>query len=200
MGSVAVNIKTDNYPAETSWTIQDNCGAGLVGSGSGYSAANADVSELLCLPDSEYTFTISDQYGDGICCGYGQGSYSLIVDGSLVKSGGQFTSSDDYTFGSCSGEPPVTQNPTSQPTALPTKNPTPQPTNQPVTLDPTKMPSVPPTKNPTSQPTGQPSRNPTNDPTSQPSNPLTNEPTSEPSSSPSKTPVPTQHSSQRMDQ
>merc|ERR1712176_1278693 len=155
--SVAVNIKTDNYPAETSWTIQDNCGAGLVGSGSGYSAANADISELLCLPDSEYTFTISDQYGDGICCGYGQGSYSLIVDGSLVKSGGQFTSSDDYTFGSCSGEPPVTQNPTSQPTALPTKNPTPQPTNQPVTLDPTKMPSVLPTKNPTLQPTGQPS-------------------------------------------
>merc|ERR1719221_2167400 len=186
--SVAVNIKTDNYPAETSWTIQDKCGAGLVGSGSGYTAANADISELLCLPDSEYTFTISDQYGDGICCGYGQGSYSLIVDGSIVKSGGQFTSSDDYTFGSCSGEPPVTQNPTSQPTALPTKNPTPQPTNQPVTLNPTKMPSVPPTKNPTLQPTGQPSRNPTNHPTSQPSNPPTNEPTSEPSSPPSKTP------------
>ena len=46
--------------------------------------------------------------------GYGNGSYSLIVDGSLVKSGGQFASSDDYTFGLCSGEPPVTQNPTSQ--------------------------------------------------------------------------------------
>merc|ERR1712176_1112109 len=188
MGSVAVNIKTDNYPAETSWTIQDNCGAGLVGSGSGYSAANADVSELLCLPDSEYTFTISDQYGDGICCGYGQGSYSLTVDGSLVKSGGEFTSSDDYTFGSCSGGPPVTQNPTSQPTALPTKNPTPQPTDQPVTLNPTKMPTLQPTGQPSRNPTNDPTSQPSNDPTSQPSNPLTNEPTSEPSSSPSKTP------------
>jgi len=123
-----------------------------------------------------------------MCCGYGQGSFTLIVDGSFAKSGGQFASSDEYTFGSCSGEPPVTQNPTSQPTALLTKNPTSQPTDQPVTLNPTEMPSALSTKNPTLQPTRQPSRNPTNQPTSQPFSSPTNEPTSEPSNSPSKTP------------
>merc|ERR1712157_251690 len=150
--SVAVNIKTDNYPAETSWTIQDNCGAGLVGSGSGYSAPNADVSELLCLPDSEYTFTISATYGDGIFCGYGNGLYSLIVDGSLVKSGGQFTSSDDYTFGSCSGEPPVTQNPTSQSTNTPSAVPSS------VTSDlPSMMPSFEPSMSPSDTPSVVPS-------------------------------------------
>ena len=66
--------------AETSWTIQDNCGAGMVGSGSGYSERNADISELLCLPESEYTFTISDAYGDGICCGRSDNLRYLICN------------------------------------------------------------------------------------------------------------------------
>merc|ERR1712176_1599078 len=149
---------------------------------------NADISELLCLPDSEYTFTISDQYGDGICCGYGQGSYSLTVDGSLVKSGGQFASSDDYTFGLCSGEPPVTQNPTSQPTELPTKNPTPQPTNQPITLNPTKIPSVLPTKNPTRQSTNTPSAVPSSVTSDSPSMMPSSEPSISPSDAPSAAP------------
>jgi len=187
--SITVNIKTDNYPVETSWTIQEECGAGLIASGSGYSS-NTDISESLCLPNSEYTFTITDSYGDGICCGYGQGSFSLVVDGSVAKSGGEFTTSDEYTFGSCSGESPVTPNPTSQPTKLPTKNPTSQPTNQPVTPAPSSKPTSLPTNFPTTfEPTYQPSLNPTESATSEPSSKPTPNPTEAVTPAPSSNPT-----------
>ena len=33
-----------------------------------------------CLPDGCYDFVIYDSYGDGICCSYGIGSYTLTDD------------------------------------------------------------------------------------------------------------------------
>ncbi|MAV42803.1 MAG: hypothetical protein CMC32_04880, partial [Flavobacteriaceae bacterium] len=46
-----------------------------------------------------YTFTIYDAYGDGICCGYGVGSYSITDDsGNTIISGGEFSSVDTSTF------------------------------------------------------------------------------------------------------
>lgn len=45
-----------------------------------------------------YTFTISDVYGDGICCQYGNGSYSLTADSTTLASGGSFGSSENTTF------------------------------------------------------------------------------------------------------
>lgn len=37
-----------------------------------------------------YTFILMDTFGDGICCGFGNGSYSLTVGGNEVASGGNF--------------------------------------------------------------------------------------------------------------
>jgi len=37
-----------------------------------------------------YNFTITDSFGDGICCTYGEGSYSVEVGGTVVASGGDF--------------------------------------------------------------------------------------------------------------
>ena len=37
-----------------------------------------------------YEFTLNDTWGDGICCVYGQGSYSISVEGEEVASGGDF--------------------------------------------------------------------------------------------------------------
>merc|ERR1712207_6192 len=144
----------------------------------------------------EYTFTISDTYGDGICCSYGNGSYSLIVDGSLVKSGGQFASSDDYTFGSCSGEPPVTQNPTSQstntPSAVPSSVtsdlPSMMPSSEP-SMSPSDMPSAVPSSltidSPSMMPSSEPSMSPSNTPSAAPSSVTSDSPSMMPSSEPS---------------
>ena len=37
-----------------------------------------------------YQFDISDQYADGMCCNYGEGSYAILVDGTEVATGGDF--------------------------------------------------------------------------------------------------------------
>ena len=37
-----------------------------------------------------YEFTLNDTWGDGICCAYGQGSYTISVEGEEVASGGDF--------------------------------------------------------------------------------------------------------------
>ncbi|MCO6487981.1 MAG: T9SS type A sorting domain-containing protein [Phaeodactylibacter sp.] len=96
-----LTIVLDNYPEETSWEVRD-AGNNIVASGGTY-GANPDgstVVEELCLPDGCYDFIIYDSYGDGICCAYGSGSYSLTddSDGSTLASGGSFGSSETTNF------------------------------------------------------------------------------------------------------
>merc|ERR1712157_488688 len=58
-------------------------------------------------------------YGDGICCGYGTGSYAITYGGDSIDTGnGQFGSSETLTFGSCSSD--ANPNPTAPPTPGPT--------------------------------------------------------------------------------
>ena len=45
-----------------------------------------------------YNFTITDSFGDGICCSYGEGSYSVSVDGVVVASGGDFADIESTSF------------------------------------------------------------------------------------------------------
>jgi PKD repeat protein len=95
---IRVNIIFDSYPTETSWQITDSTGA-VMASGGPYSQGNNSINELVCIPDGCYTFTVFDSYGDGLCCGYGNGSYNLIDTGNVVVgSGGQFNSQESVNF------------------------------------------------------------------------------------------------------
>ncbi len=97
-------LSTDNYGGETSWQLVSDS-SGTLYSGSGL-ASNTQYSEQWCLADGSYTFTIYDSYGDGICCGYGSGSYSLTLGGETVFSGGSFAASQSHSFtvGSSGGD------------------------------------------------------------------------------------------------
>jgi hypothetical protein len=55
----------------------------------------------ICLPNGEYNFTITDASNDGLCCGYGQGWYEIIVDRITVHTGGLFGSNETKTLGAC---------------------------------------------------------------------------------------------------
>jgi len=97
---VTLTLNVDNYPEETSWTITDD-GGSTVASGGLYSGTpdGSTVIETACLPDGCYTFTISDTFGDGICCSYGSGSYALEdAGGTLLASGGSFTNTEATNF------------------------------------------------------------------------------------------------------
>lgn len=92
---VTLSLNTDNYGSETSWTIKS--GSTTLHSGSGYSN-NRAYTETFCLADGNYTFTINDSYGDGICCSWGNGSYSLDAGSTNFASGGAFGSTESTSF------------------------------------------------------------------------------------------------------
>ncbi|WP_353780180.1 hypothetical protein [Winogradskyella sp. 3972H.M.0a.05] len=93
---LVLNIIFDTYPQETSWEIT-NSGGSVVASGDMY-AGETTLTEDLCLPDGCYTFTIFDSFGDGICCGYGDGSYEITLDGNVLISGGTFGADESQNF------------------------------------------------------------------------------------------------------
>ena len=102
-----IRIVTDNYPEETRWQITDSLN-NVVASGGPLSLVADTVNQLVCLRDGCYTFTITDSYGDGICCAYGNGSYAVFDSiGNVLDQGGQFTNSESFLF-CLNRTPPVT--------------------------------------------------------------------------------------------
>lgn len=94
---VLLEINFDNYPSETSWEIQNHLGH-VVASNSPYTNENF-VAEYLCLNAGCYSLVVKDQAGDGICCGYGNGSYGLKdIAGNILVDGASFTFSDSTNF------------------------------------------------------------------------------------------------------
>merc|ERR1711971_913617 len=140
--SSVLELTTDNYPGETAWNIKDSSGDEKY-NGSGYSDANTLHSINMCLASDEYTFTITDGYGDGICCSYGNGGYKITVDGTEVVNGGDFGNSDTETF--------TVNNPT--PSTAPVAPPTTAPVTSPIT-PPTTAPVTTPTTAPVTTPSG----------------------------------------------
>merc|ERR1712125_201055 len=97
---------------------------------------NTEYEEEECVLAAEYVFEIADSYGDGICCGYGSGSYSVEYNGVEVAAGGQFGQSQSTIFGSCNTDPTGTPG-TNDPTPAPI-DPTPAPIDPtPAPIDPT---------------------------------------------------------------
>lgn len=101
---VTVAITTDAYGSETTWDIKSSSGQTILAGGpyndltsSGTTPQTPQTTTLI--QDACYTFTIYDAYGDGICCGYGQGSYSVTDgNGHSLASGGQFDNEESAQF------------------------------------------------------------------------------------------------------
>ncbi len=98
--SVTITINTDNYGSETTWRLRDPNGT-VVASGGPYtdvSGGETFTETVNGLANGCHTFEIDDSYGDGICCSYGNGSFTITSSGTTLYSGGEFGSSDDRTF------------------------------------------------------------------------------------------------------
>lgn len=100
---LTLNLTLDNYGTETTWNIKNSAGA-IVKSGGPYTDGTTNRLQVVDLGITEndcYTFTINDQYGDGINSGYGVGGY-IIVDGlgdTIVNSDGKYTTSEVKKIG-----------------------------------------------------------------------------------------------------
>ena len=77
--TVTIELTTDRYGEETSWELTDRSGT-VQESGSGYDSST-DYEINRCVSAETCSFTIFDSVGDGICCAYGIGSYSVVRDG-----------------------------------------------------------------------------------------------------------------------
>ncbi len=99
-----LTLITDDYASETSWQLTNAQSQTLYSASS--LANNTTYTEDFCLAQGSYTFIINDSYGDGICCQYGQGSYSITSNGIVLASGGSFGSNEitDLVIGD-SGDP-----------------------------------------------------------------------------------------------
>jgi len=93
---VTFTILTDNYPGETTWSVTDAAGATIM-SGGPYSNTTT-YTTTACVETGCYDVTINDSYGDGICCAYGTGNYTITSDGNTLVSGGEFTSTETTNF------------------------------------------------------------------------------------------------------
>lgn len=88
---IIVQIIPDSYPAEISWQLTDQFSTVIA---SGYS-----VGDTICVPSGQcVNFTIYDSFGDGICCNYGNGSYTVYVDGIVGATGGNYASSESTSL------------------------------------------------------------------------------------------------------
>ena len=87
--------------SDMSWEIEDSEG-NVVASNSPYDesmATTTQVEEICDLADGSYTFVIYDEYGDGMCCKWNNGSYTLSTkDGLMIVSGGEFGASEKTLF------------------------------------------------------------------------------------------------------
>lgn len=90
--NITVTIVPDNYPAEISWDLRDGVSNFVIASG-GSVGGTYFVDPTLC-----YVFNMYDSYGDGICCAYGTGSYSVTLDGVVVASGGNYAFLESTSF------------------------------------------------------------------------------------------------------
>lgn len=93
---IVLNFAFDNYPEDIQWILSDDSG-NTVASGGNYTG-QTQATITNCLPNGCYTLTVNDSFGDGLCCQYGNGSYTLTHQGEVIASGSTFTSTQSTSF------------------------------------------------------------------------------------------------------
>ncbi|TVR83874.1 MAG: HYR domain-containing protein [Saprospirales bacterium] len=98
---ISIQIVLDQFPGETTWQLSDFQGNVLF-SGGNYPGMQFDtVNYQFCVPrEACFEFEIFDSFGDGICCFWGEGSYTVtnITSGAIVASGGEFRFQESTVF------------------------------------------------------------------------------------------------------
>lgn len=98
-----LQLTLDEYGSETTWEILDDAN-NVVHLGGPYldDQDGTIVSEEFCLDQGCYTVTIFDDYGDGMCCEYGEGNWTLYDgQGDVIytsETEGEFGDSESDNF------------------------------------------------------------------------------------------------------
>lgn len=88
--TVTLHITTDQYGSETTWQVMTQGGNEVLFSGGPYQDSQSTTEQYatMCLGTGCYDLHMSDAYGDGICCGYGNGDYEVLdADNTVLLNG-----------------------------------------------------------------------------------------------------------------
>ena len=104
---VQLNIMTDNYALETSWILLDQ-NNNIIDSGDSLTN-NTLYQNNYCLAYECYKFVINDSHGDGFCCNFGNGNFSITssIGNNQYVQNVPFTFTDTSYF--CLGNTIVTE-------------------------------------------------------------------------------------------
>jgi len=78
--TLTLQLNLDRYGSETTWVIRN--GSNIMASGGPYTsqAANGVYPQppiVVCVPNGCHELVVYDSWGDGICCAFGAGSFTL---------------------------------------------------------------------------------------------------------------------------
>jgi hypothetical protein len=101
--NITVEITTDQYGSETTWSICDDQLCYIAGgpyNDLSASGTTVQASTSYTFPaDACLVFKIEDSYGDGMCCNYGNGSFTVTdANGTILASGGSFGDKESVMF------------------------------------------------------------------------------------------------------
>ncbi|TDE55327.1 M43 family zinc metalloprotease [Flavobacterium sp. GT3P67] len=104
--TVNFSLQLDHYGTETTWKLTNTAGNILYEGGPYTDTGNetgplpALINTSFNLPNNDcYTFTIFDSQGDGICCDYGDGFYTLKTPtDQVIVSSGAFEGAESTKF------------------------------------------------------------------------------------------------------
>jgi len=84
MVAISTEIKFDNYPSDITWKMENTCYGGNVELDMGGPYPQTPEYEGKTKPvfntvtsNGSFKFTINDSFGDGLCCTYGNGGYTI---------------------------------------------------------------------------------------------------------------------------
>ncbi|MBC5861801.1 M43 family zinc metalloprotease [Flavobacterium turcicum] len=107
IASTIVNftLQNDRFGSETTWLLTNSAGTILYSGGPYTDIARAQplpapVKETFVLANNDcYTFTINDDAADGVCCDWGEGSYTLATPtNEVIVTGGAFLDTESTNF------------------------------------------------------------------------------------------------------
>ena len=102
--TITLSFLADNYPQETSWKMVD-VGSGQILSSGDLGSGTNEYSEEICVNSNAcLTLYVFDSYGDGMCCGYGDGNFQVSNSSgeTIVFNDGDFNSEAVESF--CMGD------------------------------------------------------------------------------------------------
>jgi len=90
---VGIELLTDNFGYETSWQLSYANGSIIASGGVNPTYGNVElITQSYCVSANAcLKFEVFDSYGDGMCCGQGEGYYRITLNGTQVALGGGFT-------------------------------------------------------------------------------------------------------------